>query len=184
MAGGLLLVATAASAGQQPPPIGGLTGTIGAEGTVQQPYAGIHTLIVKTVGGVGHLFHWIRRTADDSAAADDRTWRGIDDGSKVVMRDRFAGDGVDDIEGVVTTVDRHAKTIAIRLADGSQQTLRAISDAGEDIDGSDVSTAMVVVYFRDEAGGQVAHYFTRVTTPRLKAGASQDTHGVGAHVAS
>jgi hypothetical protein len=167
MAGGLLLVATAASAGQQPPPIGGLTGTIGAEGAVQQPYAGIHTLIVKTVGGVGHLFHWTRRTADDSAAAGDRAWRGIDDGSKVVVRDRFAGDGVDDIEGVVTTVDRRAKTIAIRLADGSRQTLRltddAASDASEDIDGSAVGTAAVVVFFSDEAGGQVAHYFTRVS---------------------
>jgi hypothetical protein len=164
IAGGLLLVATAASAGQQPPPIGGLTGTIGVEGTVQEPYAGIHTLIVKTVGRIGHLFHWTRRTeAHEDTAARDRAWRGVDDGSKVVVRDRFAGDGVDDIEGVITTVDRRAKTIAVRLADGSQETLRAISGAGEDIGGSAAETATVVVYVSDEAGGQVAHYFTRVS---------------------
>jgi hypothetical protein len=164
IAGGLLLVATAASAGQQPPPIGGLTGTIGVEGTAQEPYAGIHTLIVKTVGGVGHLFHWIRRTeAHEDTAANDRAWRGVDDGSKVVVRDRFSGDGVDDIEGVITTVDRRAKTIAVRLADGTQETLRAMSDAREDNHGSAVETATVVVYVSDEAGGQVAHYFTRVS---------------------
>jgi hypothetical protein len=168
MAGGLLLVATAASAGQQPPPIGGLTGTIGAEGTVQQPYAGIHTLIVKTVGGIGHLFHWSRRTeAHEGAVASDRALRGFDSGSKVVVRDRVAGAGADDIEGVVTTVDRSAKTIAVRLADGSEQTLRlagrAASGAGDEIDAFDAGTARVVVYVSDEAGGQVAHYFTRVS---------------------
>jgi hypothetical protein len=167
MAGGLLLVATAASAGQQPPPIGGLTGTIGVEGTVQEPYAGIHTLIVKTVGGIGHLFHWRRTEAHEDTAASDRAWRGVDDGSKVVVRDRFAGDGVDDIEGVITTVDRRAKTIAVRLADGSEQTLRlaerAASGAGEEIDAFDAGTATVVVYVSNEAGEQVAHYFTHVS---------------------
>jgi hypothetical protein len=164
MAGGLMLVATAACAGQQPPPIGGLTGTVGVEGTVQQPYAGIHTVLVKTVDGIGHLFHWTKRTvAQSGTAAGDRAWRGIDEGSKVVVDDT----GVSAIEGVVTTVDRRAKTIAIRLADGSRQTLRltddAASDASEDIDGSAVGTAAVVVFFSDEAGGQVAHYFTRVS---------------------
>jgi hypothetical protein len=38
-----------------------------------------------------------------------------------------------------------------------------ISDAGEGIDGSAVETATVVVYVGDEAGGQLAHYFTRVS---------------------
>jgi hypothetical protein len=62
---------------------------------------------------------------------------------------------------------RPAKTIAIRLEDGSRQTVclteRAESDAGEDVGSSAAGTATVVVHFSYEAGGQVAHYFTRVS---------------------
>jgi hypothetical protein len=38
VATGLLLVGPAVSAGQQPPPIGGVTGTIALEGTVEKTY--------------------------------------------------------------------------------------------------------------------------------------------------
>jgi hypothetical protein len=67
---------------------------------------------------------------------------------------------------VVAKVDRRAKTISIRLVDGSQQTLqltdRAASDAGKDLDAAGNDTAKVIVYFNDDAGRHVAHYFKRV----------------------
>jgi hypothetical protein len=54
-----------------------------------------------------------------------------------------------------------------RRTNGSRQTLRlterAASDVGKDIDGAAVGTAKVVVYFNDEAGRRVAHYFKRVS---------------------
>jgi hypothetical protein len=80
--------------------------------------------------------------------------------------DRIGEDGLQAVEGTVTKVDRLAKTISIRLADGTRETLRlterAASGVGKDIDGAAAGTAKVIVYFDDQAGERVAHYFKRV----------------------
>jgi hypothetical protein len=176
---GLLLASAAVSAGQEPPPIGGVTGTIALEGTVQKTYEGAHTVAVKTVDGIEHLFHVTDRTVvHGGAAAGDQALRSLHEGSRVVVHytaegdsktaeevDRIAGDGLHAIEGVITNVDRRAKTMTIRLADGSRQTLhlteRAASDVGRDVDDATRGTATAVIYYDDQAGRRVAHYFKR-----------------------
>jgi hypothetical protein len=181
ISGGLLLAWTALVAGQQPPPINGVTGTIALEGTVQKTYSGVNTLVVKTVDGVEHLFHLTDKTAvHGGKSADDDALRGIDEGSRVVVHytaegntkaahevDRIAGDGLKTVEGVIVKVDRRAQTISIRLADGTSQTLRlterAASDVGKELDAAGTGTAKVVVYVNDEGGRRVAHYFKRVS---------------------
>jgi hypothetical protein len=64
-------------------------------------------------------------------------------------------------------VDRAGRTISIRLADGSTQTLRlterAATDVGKDVDREDADTPRVVVYYSDEGGQRVAHYFKRIS---------------------
>jgi hypothetical protein len=180
-AAGLLLAASVPSAGQQPPPIGGATGTIALEGTVEKTDQAVHDVVVRTVDGIEHLFHLTERTVVHGGKADgDQSLRGLDEGSKVVVHltqdgghqtvgevDRVAADGLKTVEGVITNVDRHAKTMSIRLADGSRQTLqlteRAASDVGRDIDAGAAGTAKVIVYFNDEAGRRVAHYFKRIS---------------------
>jgi type 1 fimbria pilin len=181
MAGGLLLVGAAVSAGQQAPPVERPIGTIPVEGTVQKAYEGAHTVVVKTADGIEHLFHLNERTVvHGGTAAGDDALRRLEEGSKVIVHytaqegdetaneiDRIGEDGLQTVEGTVTKVDRRAKTISIRLADGTGQTLRltdrAASDVGKDIDGAAVGTARVIVYFNDQAGEQVAHYFKRVS---------------------
>ena len=53
------------------------------------------------------------------------------------------------------------------FADGTRQTLRltdrATADVGKDIDGDAAGTAKVVVYFNDQPGERVAHFFKRVS---------------------
>jgi len=177
--GGVLLASAAASAGQQPPPIGGVTGTIALEGTVQKTYEGANTVAVKTVDGIEHLFHVSDRTVvHGGAAGDDHPLHGIHDGSRVVVHyttegdheiadevDRVAADGLQAIEGVITNVVRHARTISIRLPDGSRQTLqlteRAASDVGRDLDAGALGTVTGVIYYDDRSGRRVAHYFKR-----------------------
>jgi hypothetical protein len=181
MSGGLLLVCTALAAGQQPPPINGVTGTVALEGTVQKTYAGVNTIIVKTMDGIEHLFHLTDKTVvHGGKTAGDEALRGIGEGSRVVVHytadgdnkaahevDRVGDDGLKTIDGVITKVDRRAQTISIRLADGSRQTLsltaRAASDVGKEFDAAGAGTAKVVLYFNDEAGHRVAHYFKRVS---------------------
>jgi hypothetical protein len=177
---GLLLTGTALFAGQQPPPINGVTGTIALEGTVDKIYQAGNTVTVKTADGVRHLLHFTERTVvHGSKTAGANALDGLEDGSRVVVHytadgeaktahevDRIAKDGLKTMNGVVTQVDRDAKTISIRLADGSVQILRlterAASDVSKDIDGAAAGTAKVVVYYTDEAGHRVAHYFKRV----------------------
>ena len=181
MTGGLLLAWSALLAGQQPPPINGVTGTVALEGTVKKTYSDVNTILVKTVDGIEHLFHLTDKTVVHGGRAEgDDALRGIDEGSRVVVHytaegetkaahevDRIAGDGLKAIEGVIVRVDRRAQTISIRLADGSRQTLRlterAASDVGKDLDAAGADTAKVVLYFNDEAGHRVAHYFKRVS---------------------
>jgi hypothetical protein len=175
--GAALLVPPVVRAEQQPPPpIQGVTGTIALEGTVDETSEAGKTVIVKTVDGLRHLFHVTEKTiVHGSAAADADSLRGLDAGSRIVVHytanaeeqtalevDRLGDKGLKTMEGVVSRVDRAGRTMSIRLADGTTQTLRltdrAAADVGRDID----SAATVVVYYADEEGKQVAHYFKRV----------------------
>jgi hypothetical protein len=171
--GAALLALQRLEAGQQPPPV---NGTIALEGTVDQTYKAANTVIVKTVDGVRHLFHLTGKTAVHGADA----LRGLEVGSTVVVHytaaageqtalevDRLDAKGLKTLEGVVTRVDRAGRKISIRLGDGTTQTLRltdrAASDAAKDIDRAAADAATVVVYYADEAGQRVAHYFKRIS---------------------
>jgi hypothetical protein len=187
LVGGLWLCGTGVAAAQEPPPppIGGLTGTIALEGTVHTFYKGLNTIVVKTVDGFEHLFHLAERTVvHGGTAAGDPAWRGLEEGSRVIVHytpegdddtadevDRIGDAGLIAVEGVITNVDRHAGTLSIRLTDGSGETLRltarAAAELGKGLD-ADAAAGMakVVVYvtpLTDDTGGRVAHYFRRVS---------------------
>jgi hypothetical protein len=180
--GAALLAAPLARAGQQPPPpISGVTGTIAIEGTVDQTSRAGKTVVVKTVDGVRHLFHVTDKTAVHGAeSVEVEGLRGLKAGSAVVVHytgeagektalevDRLDGAGLKTMEGVVAHVDRAGRTMTIKLADGSTQTLRltehAATDAGKDVERAATSTTRVVVYYADDAGQRVAHFFKRVS---------------------
>jgi hypothetical protein len=71
------------------------------------------------------------------------------------------------VDGIRHLVDRVGRVMSIRLADGSTQTLRltdrAATDVGRDVDSAAADATRVVVYYADEAGQQVAHYFKRIS---------------------
>ena len=175
--GVVLLALPALHAGQESPPV---TGTVALEGTVDQTYKAANAVIVKTVDGVRHLFHLTGTTAvHGSESAGAEAFRSLKAGSKVVVHytagageqtalevDRVDDKGLKTMQGVVTRVDRAGRKISIRLADGSTQTLRlterAAIDAGNDVDRAAVDATRVVVYYADEAGQRVAHYFKRI----------------------
>jgi len=170
-----------ARAAQQPPPIHGVTGTIATEGTVQETYEGVNKILVKAADGIEHLFHLSRRsTVHSGDEVGDEALRGLKKGTPVVVHyttegenltaeeiDRLGDEGLKQMEGVVTAVNRGDRTISIRLADDTRQTLRlsdrAAADVGKDIDRAGDSTAKVIVYFKDEAGQRVVHYFKRIS---------------------
>jgi hypothetical protein len=157
-------------------PISGVTGTMQMQGNVDQVYDGASKVIVKTADGIEHLLHITKGT---SVHGGDSELRGLHPGTPVVVHytiegAEFSAQEIDDIsasglkttEGVVTKVDRKNQTIALRLADGSTQTLRlserAATDDAKDVAADGVETT-VIVYYGEENGQKVAHYFRRTS---------------------
>ena len=173
-----LLVAAEPRAEQQPPPpIQGVTGTIATETSVQEVHEGARALLVKAK----RLFRWTRRsTAATGDEAGEEAVDGLRRGMAVEVHDTASGDeltaaeieqlnepGVKRMEGVILSVDRTDRTIAIRMADGTRQAFR-LSDRAADALGKDADRAAdgatrVVVFVKGEAGERAVHYFKRVS---------------------
>jgi len=171
-----IIGAAGARAEQQPPPIHGVTGTVATEESVEE----VHEAGRGILGKVVRLFRWNRRSAVPSGdEAGDETFAGLKIGTAVVVHypaagenltadeiDRLDDAGLNRIEGVVTALNRSDRTIAIRLADGTRQTLRlsdrAAAGADQSIDRAGVG-ARVILFVKDQAGERVAHYFKRVS---------------------
>ena len=150
-----------------------MTGTIATDTSTQEVEAGARALLVKAK----RLFRWNRRGTAAGEEGGEETVAGFTRGMAVVVQhtrpgenltpeqiDRLADEGLTRMEGVVLSVDRANRTIAIRLTDGSRQMFR-LSDQtaadGKGLDRADDGTS-VVVFVKDEAGERVVHYFKRV----------------------
>ena len=161
---------------QSPPPV---QGTIALEGTVKKVYAAANTVIVATIDGVEHVIRYTKNTLFHGGSGADAL-QGLREGSAVVVHytgeganasaqeiDRVGDEGLKVTEGVVTRIDRARKQITIRFANGSTETLRltdrAAVDAGKDIDGATSGSTKVIVYYSDEGGQKVAHFFRKVS---------------------
>jgi hypothetical protein len=150
-------------------------GTIGLDGTVDKFYSVTHQAIIKTAEGVRHLVHLNSHTVVHGAeSAADNTFGGLEEGSQVVVHyvvdgekktaleiDRVGDGGLSLVEGTLQRVDRAAKTLTIQLDDDSTVTLRLTDRAAKDVGKDVASSDRVVVYYADESGERVAHFFKR-----------------------
>lgn len=179
LAGGLTLGLALSVAAQTPPPINGVTGTVAVEGVVKKEYGAASTIVVGTVDGAEHVFHFAKGLlvhGTDKTGVDGL--KGLRAGTTVVVHytvdganqtvqeiDRVGDKGLKVAEAVVTGVDRRRKQIAVRFDNGTTETLqltdRAAADVGKDIDGAATGAARVAVYYIDEAGHKVVHYFKK-----------------------
>jgi hypothetical protein len=164
---------------QAPTPVPGATpgtiGTIGLDGTVDKFYSVTHKAIIKTADGLHHLVHLNRRTVVHGAGSTaEGTFGGLEEGSRVVVHyvvegekktaleiDRVGDGGLSLVEGTVRRVDRAAKTLTIQLADDSTVTLRLTERAAKHVGKDIASTDRVTVYYADDGGERVAHFFKR-----------------------
>src|SRR5579872_3163739 len=149
-------------------------------GTVKKVDSAAKTIVVKTADGAEHTFHFVGRTAvhggEKAAAGAKDAFHGLKEGSDVVVHytakggketaqevDRMGEGGLKVSEGTVTHLDRGAKTLAVKTADGTEETYHmadhAAKDAGKDIAAGAEKSAKVTVYYTEEAGRKVAHFF-------------------------
>lgn len=146
-------------------------------GTVTKVDSAAKTIVVKTKDGTEHTLHFVAKTTvsgTDAAAKD--TFKGVKVGSEVVAHytvkgtdktavevDKVGKDGLKETEGTVSEIDRGAKTIAVKTADGTVETFKmadhATEDAGKDIAKGTEKTAKVTVYYTEDAGKKVVHWF-------------------------
>jgi len=77
--------------------------------------------------------------------------------------DKVGKDGLKATEGTVSAIDRGAKTIAVKTADGTVETFKmadhAAADAGKEVGKATVKSAKVTVYYTEDAGKKIAHFF-------------------------
>ncbi len=154
------------------------------EGVVTKTDAATKTAVVKTADGTEHTVHFVKKTtvhgADETAAGAKDAFHGVKEGSEVVVHyttkgtektarevDKVGKDGLKSTEGTITRVDKGAKTVAIKTADGTEETYRlaahAAKEGGHDVAKGAEKSAKVTVYYTEEAGHKVAHFFKSST---------------------
>ena len=149
------------------------------DGTVKKVDTGTKTIVVDTKDGTEHTFHYTSDVAVDGAKGTEKgvvdAAHGVGEGSKVAVHytvvggkettheiDKLGDDGLRAADGTVTHIDRGAKTVAVKTADGSEQTVhltdRAAKDTGKDIASGVDKSAKVTVYYTEKAGVKTAHF--------------------------
>jgi hypothetical protein len=150
------------------------------EGVVQKVDEGTKTVVVKLGDGTEHTLHFVKRTtvhgAEDIAAGAKEAFHGLKVGTEVAVHytakgseetadefDRIGKAGMKATETTVTKIDRGAKTMSVKAADGTVETYRltsqAAKDAGKGVAEGTEKSAKVTVYYTEEAGHKVAHFF-------------------------
>lgn len=146
------------------------------EGTVKKVDAGTKTVVVASADGTEHTLHFAKSTAMHGWTAAEAGAKdgmhGVKDGSHVVVHytekgtvmtaqevDHVGGGGLKVAQGTVTRIDRGAKFISVKTADGSVVTFRftdhALVDAGKGVE----KAAKVTVYYSEDGGKKIVHFF-------------------------
>jgi hypothetical protein len=152
-------------------------------GTITKLDSATKTAVVKTSDGAEHTIKFVDKTtvhgAEATATGGKDAFHGLTEGTEVVAHytakgtektavevDKVGKDGIKSVDGTVTHIDRGGKTIAVKAADGTEETFRlsehAAADAGKDIAKGSEKSAKVTVYYTEKAGKKTAHFFEKV----------------------
>lgn len=162
----------------QNPPDG--RGTMALEGTMKKFYRAANVIIVSTMDGVEHIYHFTNDViVHGGKGAGVDALEGLREGSMVVVHyqgeakepglgevDIIGDQGLEVTEGRVTTIDRRRGQITLRYDNGKTEVFQLTPHAAEEAQGAAgaaPSGTKVVVYYTDEHGQKVAHFFRRVS---------------------
>lgn len=142
-------------------------------GTIKKVDKTTKTVVVKSADGTEHT---IKVTGDTTIKGTKEGFDGLKEGTEVVAR--TTGKGVDETgvaigkvgkdsykvtKGSIVKVDQGAKTVVVKSVDGTEKTFEYTADASKDI-GKAVGAgtekgAKVTVYYTEDAGKKIAHFF-------------------------
>jgi hypothetical protein len=153
------------------------------EGTAKKIDAATGTIIVQAVDGTDHSFHFVDRTVvygtRETATKSRDTLHGLKEGSEVVVYytskgtvriadeiDHIGKDGLMIRKGTIKEIDHGTKTLTMKSANGAEETYRlserAARDADRDIGKASEKSGKATVYYMEEGGHKVAHFFKKV----------------------
>jgi hypothetical protein len=174
--GGLVTGESITLNGQSPPPV---QGTVALEGTMKKVYRVANTVIVTTIDGMEHVYHFTKDLlVHGGKGTGVDALEGLREGSTVVVHytvdgaqdsaaeiDRIGDEGLKVTEAIVRRIDRGRKQITIRFDNGTIETLRltdrAAAEAGTALGAT--GATKITVYYSDEDGRKVAHFFKRAS---------------------
>jgi len=156
-------------------------------GTVTKLDSGAKTITVKTKDGTEHTIKFVNKTAvhgvkassGQTATGANDFAHGLKEGSEVVAHytakgtektavevDDVGKEGIKSVDGAITHLDRAGRTVAIKTADGTEETFKlsdhAAADAGEEIEKGTEKTTKVTLYYTEDAGKKTAHFFEKL----------------------
>jgi hypothetical protein len=167
---------------QTPPPMIGATSNAATEGTMNKVYRAANLIIVTTVDGVEHAYHFSKDLVVHGGKGPGvDALEGLHEGTKVVVHYTANGsestaaeiDVVDDLglmvaEGAVTRIDRGQRQITVKYANGKTEmfrlTERAAAEAPKDDAQAGTDGVKAVIYYKDEHGRKVVH-FSKMVSP-------------------
>ena len=173
LAFGAVLIAVPAFPQDRPP----LKEPIALEGTMKAFYRGANIVVVTTMDGVEHVYHFTKNLIVHGGKAPGvDALADLSEGTPIVIHRRVnaeqasaeeidvvIGDqGLKITEGRVIHVDRPKKEITIRYGNGQTETLQLTARAAAETAGeANEGATDLVIYYADEQGRKVAHYVTK-----------------------
>lgn len=149
-------------------------------GTIKKIDSATKTVVVKTADGSEHSLHFLDKTVvhgvEASAEGATDSWHGLKVGTEVVAHyttegtedtareiDRVGKDGLKTTDGMIKDIDRDGRKLILKSAGGVESTFRltdhAAKDGGKDIVKGMEKGTKVTVYYTEDAGKKIAHFF-------------------------
>jgi hypothetical protein len=148
----------------------------GVVGTVRIVDGATKTVVIRTKEGADHTIKFIDHTVVHGATAtadgSKDAFASMREGDEVVVHytlkganktavevDHVGKDGLKASVGAVKSVDRGAKTITVKTGDGAEETYHLTATAMKDTAKGLDKASKVTVYYTEDAGKKVAHFF-------------------------
>jgi hypothetical protein len=145
-------------------------------GTVKTVDKATKTAVVKTGEGTEHTFRFVGHTvahgAEATAKGSKDAFSTMKEGDEVVVHytvkgtektaeevDHVGKDGLHASEVTIKSVDRGAKTVAVKTADGADETYHLAGRAAKETGKGAEKAGKATVYYTEEGGKKVVHFF-------------------------
>jgi len=172
----LTLGGSAPASAQTAPPV---QGTIALQATLKKVYQAANVVIVTTIDGVDHAYHFAKDLVVHGGKKGVDPFEGLREGATVVVHytvegteatvheiDRIDVEGLETTEGTVTQIDRGRKHITVRYDNGRTETFLLTERASAESQTEEaVAGGKVVIYYSNESGEKVAHFFRKMSKP-------------------